>query len=557
MNTNVTARRGWLVLPRMNCAPSLLVACWIVPLIYGIYSLTQGADSSWDIRNYHLYNAFALLHGKMAIDLAPAGMQSYFNPLLDVPYYLMAMHLPAMVVGFIMGVVHGLNFVLLLGVCLRALADLPEQERYSTSFWLALAGCLTANFMSAIGNSMGDDTTSLFSLGALLIVMTVWSRLAEVSARALLTIAIAGVVSGMGAGLKLTTAVYSVALCAGLLFAPITTISRLRVAFVFGVGVLLGLAATGGYWFADLWRLYGNPLYPQFSSVFPSGLTASVGAVDTRWFPTSLWEALAFPFVFSINPYRVGQARIHQGIWAVAYVIFWWWVIAAFVRSRKGAATMRLPSAARYVVAYVVIGYIVWMKAFSIQRYLVAIELCLPLFVYLLLTQLLVYRAGRNLARVLLVVCSIVVLVGGAHSWGHDPWATKMFVVDVPPLPEPEKTTVLLTAGDPPLAWLVPMFPDTVAFATIRSAFPQARPAYDNKIHDIARARGGSVYALIPGYRTDAQEDPAKDSAELADSERALADYGFLLDAGSCKIFDAHIGRGVYPYQWCSVTSAR
>lgn len=557
MNTNVTARRGWFFLPRMNSERSLLIACWIVPLIYGIYSLTQGADSNWDIRNYHLYNAFAWLHGKMAIDLAPAGMQSYFNPLLDVPYYLMAMHLPAMVVGFIMGVVHGLNFVLLLGICVRALAGLPEQERYSTSFWLALAGCFTANFMSAVGNSMGDNTTSLFSLGALLIVMTVWSRLAEVSARVLLTLAIAGVVSGLGAGLKLTTVVYSVALCAGLLFAPTTTIARLRVAFVFGVGVLLGLAATGGYWFADLWRLYGNPLYPQFSSVFPSRLTASVGAVDTKWFPTSLWEALAFPFVFSINPYRVGQARIHQGIWAVAYVIFWWWAIAALVRSRKGASTTRLSSIARFVVAYVVIGYLVWMKAFSIQRYLVAIELCLPLFIYLLLTQLLAYRVGRNLTRVLLVVCSSVVLVGGAHSWGHDPWATKMFAIDAPPFPDPQKTTVLLTAGDPPLAWLVPMFPDTVAFATIRSAFPQARPAYDNKIHDIVRMRGGPVYALIPGYWTDAREDTAKDSAELADSGRALADYGFLLDAGSCRIFHAHIGRGVYPYQWCRVTSMR
>ncbi|MFM0354494.1 hypothetical protein PQR12_13485 [Paraburkholderia nemoris] len=541
----------------MNSPRSLAIACWIVPLIYGIYSLMQGADSNWDIRNYHLYNAFALLHGKMAIDLAPAGMQSYFNPLLDVPYYLMVMHLPAIVVGFIMGVAHGLNFVVLLGICRQALTDLPEQERYRTPFWLALAGCFTANFMSGIGNSMGDNTTSLFSLGALLIVMTVWSRLAAVSARVLLTIAIGGVVSGMGAGLKLTTVVYSVALCTGLLFAPIPAIARLRVAFVFGVGVLLGLAATGGYWFVELWRLYGNPVYPQYSSIFPSGLTSSVGVVDTKWFPISVWEALTFPFVFSINPFRVGQVRLHQGIWAAAYVIFWWWAIAVFVRSHKSAPATRLPSAARYVVAYVAIGYVVWMKAFSIQRYLVAIELCVPLFIYLLLTQVLAYRAARNVARVLLVVCSIGVLVGGAHSWGHDPWAKRMFIADVPPLPEPEKTTVLLTAGDPPFGWLVPMFPDTVAFATIRSAFPQARPAYDNKIHDIVRSRGGPVYALIPGYWTDGRGDTVKDSEELADSGQALADYGFLLDAGSCRIFHAHIGKGVYPYQWCRVTSVR
>ncbi|MFM0363211.1 hypothetical protein [Paraburkholderia sediminicola] len=557
MNTNSITRRRWFFAPSMNSPRALARACWIVPLMYGVYSLAQGADSNWDIRNYHLYNAFALLHGKMAIDLAPAGMQSYFNPLLDVPYYLMAMHLPAMLVGFMNGVLHGLNFVLLLCVCRRVLADLPEQERYRTPFWLALAGCFTANFMSGIGNSMGDNTTSLFCLGALLIVMTVWSRLSEVSGRVLLTIAIGGVVSGLGAGLKLTTIVYSVALCGGLLFAPISAIARLRVAFVFGVGVLLGLAATGGYWFLELWRLYGNPVYPQYSTIFPSALTSSVGAVDTKWFPTSVWEALVFPFVFAINPHRVGQVELHQAIWAAAYVVFWWWVIAAFVSRRKGVPAPSLQSTARYVVAYVVIGYVVWMKAFSIQRYLVAIELCVPLFIYLLLMQVLAYRAARKVAGVLLVLSSIGVLVGGAHSWGHDPWAKRMFAADVPQLPTPQKTTVLLTAGDPPLGWLVPMFPDTVAFATIRSAFPEARPAYDNKIHDIVRTRGGPVYALIPGYWTDGRRDAAKDAAELADSGQALTDYGFLLDAGSCRILHAHIGRGVYPYQWCRVTSSR
>jgi hypothetical protein len=557
MNRNSTARGRWFLMPSMNSPRALTRACWIVPLIYGVYSLMQGADSNWDVRNYHLYNAFALLHGKMAIDLAPAGMQSYFNPLLDVPYYLMAMHLPAMLVGFVMGVLQGLNFVLLLGVCRLVFADLPEQERYRTPFWLALAGCFTANFMSGIGNSMGDNTTSLFCLGALLIVMTVWSRLAEVSARVLLTVAIGGVISGLGAGLKLTTVVYSVALCGGLLFAPISSVARLRVAFVFGVGVLLGLAATGGYWFLELWRLYGNPVYPQYSAIFPSALTSSVGAVDTKWLPSSIWEALVFPFVFSINPHRVGQVELHQAIWAAAYVVFWWWVIATLVRRRNGVSVPGLPSSARYVVAYVAIGYLVWMKAFSIQRYLVAIELCVPLFIYLLLTQVLARRAARNVARVLLVLSSIGVLIGGAHSWGHEPWAKKMFVADVPQLPAAQTTTVLLTAGDPPLGWLVPMFPDTVAFATVRSAFPQARPAYDNKIHDIVRTRGGPVYALIPGYWTGGREDAAKDSAELAESGQALADYGFLLDTGSCRTFQAHIGKGVYPYQWCRVASAR
>ncbi|MEZ2352716.1 hypothetical protein [Caballeronia sp. RCC_10] len=541
----------------MNSPRALMRACWIVPVIFGIYSIAQGADSNWDLRNYHLYNAYAFLHGRLSIDLAPAGMQSYFNPLLDVPYYAMAMHLPALLVGFIMGVLHGLNFVLLLGICRLTLTGLPESARYRTPFWLALAGCLTANFLSAIGNSMGDNTTSLITLGAVLIVLKSWPRLAQADVRVHTALFLAGLMSGAGAGLKLTTVVYSVALCGGLLFAPLTVAARLRCAFVFGLGVLAGLAATGGFWFVELWHRYGNPLYPQFSSVFPSPLTSPVSIVDTQWLPKSVWEALVYPFVFSINPRRVGQARLHQVIWAVAYVCFWSWVVFCALKASRRAERAPLPARGRYVIAYVAIGFVTWMKIFSIQRYLVAVEVCLPLVIYLLLTQRLAYERAVRISKRILVACSILVVAGGAHSWGHDAWARKMFAIDLPPLETPDTTTVLLTAGDPPLGWMVPLFPQSLAFATIQSAFPQARPAFDDKVHEMARSRGGPVYALIPGYWDKDKYDAARNARELSAAGTVLADYAFSLDAASCVLYKAHIGAGTYPYQWCRVASTR
>ncbi|WP_250472897.1 hypothetical protein [Caballeronia sp. GAFFF1] len=541
----------------MNSPRSLMRASWILPLVFGLFSLAQGADANWDLRNYHLYNAFAFLHGRLSVDLAPAGMQSYFNPLLDVPYYLMTMHLPPMLVAFIMGVMHGLNFVLLLGICRLTLDDLPETARYRTPFWLAIAGCLTANFLSGIGNSMGDDTTALFSLGALLVLLQVWPRLAQRSARVMAMVVIAGIVSGAGAGLKLTTAVFSVALCVGLLVAPVSLPRRVLTAFLFGVGVLAGLALTGGFWFAQMWHQYGNPLYPQFSSVFPSPLTSSVAIVDTVWFPKNVWESLAWPFIFSVDPRRVGQARLHQVIWALAYVCFWWWVGARAVRRLRRKESAPLPPRGRYVIAYVAIGYVVWMNVFSIQRYLVSIELCLPLVIYLMLRQMTTYERATKLAKRAFIACSMLVVAGGAHSWGHERWSGKMFSINLPPLSAAERTTVILTAGDPPLGWLVPMFPESVAFATIRSAFPQARPAYDERIHAMAHSRGGPVYALIPAYLDKGAYDAARNAREIADSQTALADYGFVLDVGSCKLYDARIGAGVYPYQWCRVESAR
>ncbi len=48
-----------------------------------------GPDASWDLRNYHLYNGFAVLHGRIGVDLAPAQMQTFNAPLLDIVYTLL------------------------------------------------------------------------------------------------------------------------------------------------------------------------------------------------------------------------------------------------------------------------------------------------------------------------------------------------------------------------------------------------------------------------------------------------------------------------------------
>lgn len=39
-----------------------------------------GQDTSWDTLNYHFYNPYALLEGRLGWDIQPAGRQMYFNP---------------------------------------------------------------------------------------------------------------------------------------------------------------------------------------------------------------------------------------------------------------------------------------------------------------------------------------------------------------------------------------------------------------------------------------------------------------------------------------------
>src|SRR5580658_3260845 len=81
------------------------------PFVFGGLALALGQDANWDLRNYHWYNAYAFLHGRFGFDLLPAQTPSFYNPLLDVPFFVLATHAPARVAGFALGFVQGLNFI--------------------------------------------------------------------------------------------------------------------------------------------------------------------------------------------------------------------------------------------------------------------------------------------------------------------------------------------------------------------------------------------------------------------------------------------------------------
>jgi hypothetical protein len=64
--------------------PGALLLLWIAA---GLRSIALGKDVNWDLKNYHWYNAWAVLNGRVGYDVAPAQLQTYHNPLGDLPFY--------------------------------------------------------------------------------------------------------------------------------------------------------------------------------------------------------------------------------------------------------------------------------------------------------------------------------------------------------------------------------------------------------------------------------------------------------------------------------------
>lgn len=82
-------------------------------LVYGFFNaffLRQEFD--WDLINYHYYNVFALLNDRWDYDIVVGSVNTFFNPLLDIPLYYMIQNFndfPRLIFG-----IQGLYF----GVCL-------------------------------------------------------------------------------------------------------------------------------------------------------------------------------------------------------------------------------------------------------------------------------------------------------------------------------------------------------------------------------------------------------------------------------------------------------
>jgi hypothetical protein len=450
-----------------------------------------------------------------------------------------------------------LNYLLLFGI---ARSVLPESPR-RTPLLLALAGMLGTAFLAQLGNSMGDNLSALFVLGALWLLLRRWPKLIGAAAGGLAAAAGAGLVMGLGCGLKLTNATYAVALCVALLTVPGAPRRRLGLAFVFGLGVLGGMSVTAGHWFWLMYQSFGNPLFPQFNNHFLAPLAAPIGIGDTNWLPKSWLERLLWPFVFALEPKRVGEIPLRLWLWPLLYVAML--ALGALRLIRRGAGAVAAGpqlQRQRLLLAFFALAYLAWLNLFAIYRYLVPLELLAPLAAWMVLTSLLP-REWAAPAAAAMIAATVAVDLPRA-SWGHARWAASAFSAQVPSFPAPSQNMIFTVHGDPPMGWLATRFPDGLAFVALGSGFPES-PGFVERVRQMTVARKGPLYVMLQADRADPaqpRDGAALERARQADGEvlakggAVLARYGYTLDGAGCKAYPAFIGQNRWTYQLCPVT---
>ena len=556
-NPITLAERCFVYLAGVAAHPRVaLAAAWIAPVLFGLLSVAMGQDSNWDLKNYHWYNPYAFLNGRLDLDMAPGQWQSYFNPLIDVPYYLLSTTLPGPLVGFLMGYAHGLNFVLVMAIAHRILPARGGGMRLP--LLLAVAGVCGPAFLSQLGNTMGDNLTALLVLSSLLLVLRGWDGLHAATRGMVGLMVVSGLLMGFGTGLKLTNAPYAAALCIALLTAPASWRQRFALAVSHGCAMLAGLLLGAGYWWMTMWERFGNPLFPQFNNIFRSPLAREMGVIDNHHTPQGMLETLFWPLVFALDVTRVSELPLRLVIVPVLYVLALACGAAWLLGRMSGRpAQAQMPARARFLLVFGLVSYLAWMKLFGIYRYLVPLELLAPLMAWILLQSVAAPPAAARVGGWLLLATSVAVFP--FVTWGHASWSSPNITAQVPPLAAPSDTIVFTAHGDPPLGWLATFFPPEVRVISVTGAFPES-PAWLERIRAAATARPGPHYVILSASPESSpqrrQAMAEEDRLRMQAAREQLARYRLRIDDGACRTYAAAIGSASLPYRFCPVTVA-
>lgn len=511
------------------------------PLLTGLLALFLGQDANWDLRNYHWYNAYALVNGRLGFDLLPAQLPSFYNPALDVPFFLLASHLPARVAVFVLAMVQGLNFILLFLLSHAALIIARPRQKVLVCTLLAALGLTGAGGIAQIGTTFYDNIVSLGVLLSLLLTVGLYHRLLQAGwPRALGLALLCGLPAGLMMGLKLPAVIFCVGLCGALLCTAGPLRRRVWIAFGFGLGVLLGLALSLGPWAWYLYSQYGSPLFPYFNHVFQSPLAPLASARDTTFLPETWQERLLFPYIFSHNPFSVGEIAWHD-----LRLAAWYFLLPAclalrwiFPRFQDLTAPLTAPLASRYLLWTAAWSYLVWLFLFAIYRYLLSLEMLAPLLIVITL-GLLPLRIPVRAALATLVL-GVIVATLQPGTWGRKAqWRERMVSIDRPALTASTNLMILM-AGFEPYAHVLSEFPSHIPFVRIQSNFttPGNGMGINQQISQRVSAHRGPFQLLIPQdyLLTGRAALEYFDLSLVADSCRTVRDHLFDADLALCDL---------------------
>lgn len=334
----------------------------------GLLSILLKYEVLWDFANYHYYNPWAFVNDRVGYDIVVAGVNGFFNPLMDLPLYYLITYFNdySNFIYFMQGLWSGLLAFLLYKTALLFF-DLNDREGRFALLAVILLGMTGYAVFFQIGTC-----TNEIQVGCL-IVFSVWLLLREIfvlSKERPFVFFVAGLSAGVAFGLKLTAVIYALPLGITLIVFMRSLSRPLSSVLLFTLGGFLGFAAMDGFWIWKMWQMYDNPFFPYLNKLFQSQYFEIRNYIDERFLPGSLMKYLFLPLYWFFNP--------HQPDGNVVVIDFRWGMLFLF-----GLATLikhfavkdKIDKKIAFLSVFMLLSYIAWISLFTIKRYMVPLEI--------------------------------------------------------------------------------------------------------------------------------------------------------------------------------------
>ena len=526
------------------------------PMVVGLLGIAMGQSLIWDLRNYHWYNAYAFVTGRYAngIDVQPSQLQFFHNPLMDLPFYFLATHFAPRAAYFALGCVQGLNFPLLFMLAHAVLKIGNSKRKAVLCLLLATIGMAGGMGIAEFGVPFYDNIASLGVLGSAVLVIANLDEMTKAPWRRALWLALlAGTPVGIATGLKMTTAVFCVGLCAALPFTARLSERGFLLGFFFGLGILAGAGAAYAHWGWYLYSHFDSPMFPYFNRLFQSPWVAP-GYIEDFSAPRGLLVPLLFPLLFANHTTLVNEIPFRDLRIPIAYVLMAVVGVLSLLRLRPGAKHGGNPSEpvqSTYLLWAAAVSYLVWISVEAYYRYLLPLEMLAPLIIILCVERLPLTARVRTGVIVCLLLVIVTTIKVAPWERRHE-WSEHIARIERPALPDSPDIMILM-AMDDGYSYMIPEFPPSIPFVRLESrAFRvDSGWAFNDLIRARIAAHKGPLKLLVPAKKIQRAED------------RPLKYYDLKVVAGSCKDVVDDIPEGnmdpLFPkyYKLCDVVRTK
>ncbi|NQV48850.1 MAG: hypothetical protein HQ507_00015 [Candidatus Marinimicrobia bacterium] len=471
-----------MIIPNTRTSPSKpngfqssVIVLLAFMLMAAAISVFMGQDNSWDLRNYHLYNAYAFITDRSQLDILPAQLQSFFNPLPDILLLNLIGNYKPIIVGMLLGMIHGINSFLIFKIAQVVLFKLQPFQLsfrnislqitpFKVSIFLGIAALVAPMSIMLMGTSYHDNLVSIpLFISILLIVMILQSPHENQS----LLLILAGISAGISFGLKMTSAIYIIAVGLTLFIVVREWSTKIKTGFQFTGGVLVGIMTSGGFWYVKMWKSYKNPFFPWFNNIFHSPELLDINIRDARYLPTSFLDGLLYPIYFMYNSsFNYHQGGFRDMRFAVLYLLIAIFCIVVVRNKFLGKQKKPLTPESQFIILLSCFAYVIWLIQFSIYRYIFLLEGLAFLSIAIILIHL--FQSSKTSMGILSLLVLISLSSASYPKHQRLDWRDHYINGQIPDL-EGLDSAVIILGGKRPSAFFIPGFPVTTRFVRLSS----------------------------------------------------------------------------------------